>query len=617
MYRRVPRESSATPGRWRTSTTPYLREMMDVCCDDNYQQVVFMLSSQLGKTEAEINLMLYHVAQDPASILVVMPNKGDCGKFSKTKLGPSIRETTEVSKLFDRSRTGNTVLTKNFAGGAITITGAHAASNLAGLSVRIVICDEVDRFPDDVEGEGDPIAIAANRSITFHNRKLLTLSTPTLTTSSKINKLYEESDQRKYHIRCIHCNELFEPKWEHVKWDKAEDDPHKHLPETAYIECPCCSGRHSNYERLVASSNGEWIKHNPDSKIAGFHSSILISPFASLEYSVTQFLSRCKTVGGLKSFYNTFLGLPFEDKSQNIDDIDFTERLEEYDAASIPNKVAFLTAGADVQADRLECSVWGWGEQDESWLIEHVVIRGDTTTPVVWQELSDYLKTRFRRSDGAWLNIDAACIDSGHNTQIVNEFTKRNKQRRWFSTKGHSIYNQPVVANAPSSQGHYMIGTDTAKEILFARLRYKDHGAGYVHFPDSECATPEYFSQLAAERKYLVTKGGKTFWKWDTKPGQDRNEALDCAVYAMAARKLIHISVAARLRRIKERLEQQPKEQPKQKEQEQQSEQHTETPEQQTINKEVEAPQRREIPKWKQQLLDRKKGGRRTGGGWL
>lgn len=560
-YRFLSSEYSAAPGRWRTNRAPYQKEMLDVAADPNYEQVILMISSQLGKTELAMNLVFYYVAQDPAPMLLVMPTKEDCAAFSKTKLAPAIRDTKVVSRLFSETKsntTADTILSKNFTGGSVSMVGSNSPSGLASKSVRVLICDEVDRFAFSAADEGDPFSLAKQRTANFFNRKIVAISTPTEEATSRIWPLYKNSDQRKFFIQCIHCDEYFEPKWEHVRWQKAEDDPHKHLPETAQIHCPHCSAGHNNHERLQAAARGKWIKHNPDSKVAGFHTSALVSPWATLEGLVEEWLVKCKDPILLKTFYNTKLGLPFEDRSQNIDDLDLMSRVEAYDVTSLPEGIALLTAGVDVQGDRIEASVWGWGKEDESWLVEHQVFFGDTTSPETWRALELFLKTRYLRSDGLHLGVSAACIDSGYNAQVVWNFTQHHKTRSWFSIKGFSG-NRPIFPPRASysytDKKFYAIGVDTAKDLIYARLKYTQVGPGYVHFPDS--CTMDYFAQLAAERKVLKNTGGVTHWVWKKKRQDMPNECLDTFCYALAARTGLNTNITALLRRQRDKLEKQ------------------------------------------------------------
>lgn len=537
-------EASAEPGKFNWERAPYQKDMLDACSDPQYQEVVFCTSAQIGKTTILLALLGYFIHHEPCPILCVQPTKELAGSFSKDRLAPLIRDCKPLTSLVADAKSrdsSNTILAKSFPGGVLNIVGSNAPSSLASRPVRVVLADEVDRYPLSAGTEGDPLQLAIKRSANFFNRKIIAVSTPTDELTSRIWSRYEASDQRKFYIECVHCADHFVPKWEMVKWQKDEQGTHK--PETALLHCPHCGAGHTDVERQAAVKRGEWRKHNTLSKVAGFHLSALISPWAELEALVIEWLTAQKDVQKLKTFFNTQLGEVWQDRSENIDDLDLMSRVEEYTPAAVPQEVTLITAGVDTQDDRLEMSVWGWAEQNESWLIEHQVVHGNPANPAVWAELKGLLLTRYKRADGYQLPIAAAVIDSGgHYTQEVYAFAKANKSHRWYAGKGRQgpLPVWPSRASYTKNDGKvYIVGVDSAKEVIYAWLKNTEAGAGYVHFPDT--ATPDYFAQLAAEKKVLTYRNGYTYYQWKLSPGR-RNEALDCYVYALAARESININ---------------------------------------------------------------------------
>lgn len=557
-YRVLSPEASAEAGRWVTARAEYQREMLDACSDANVEQVIFCTSAQIGKTEAVLNLLLYYIHQEPSPILLVQPTKEMAASFSKDRLAPALRDTKVISELVSDVKskdTGNTIFSKQFPGGVLNLAGSNAPASLASRPVRVALMDEVDRFPPSAGTEGSPYALTVKRTSNFFNRKIIAVSTPTDELTSVIWALYQSSDQRKYSIQCVHCDEFFVPEWSYVKWGKNAEGTH--LPETAVLHCPHCGAGHNDTERHAAVKRGQWQKNNPSSRIAGFHLSALISPWTELHKLVIEWLECQKDLQRLKTFFNTVLGLPWQDRTENIDDIDLIGRVEEYELSALPTGVVVLTAGVDTQDDRIEISVYGHGLENECWHIEHVVVHGNPANPQVWVEVETMLKTRYVREDGYSLPISAAAIDSGgHFTQEVYAFARKHSQRRWFAIKGRAgaLPIWPSRASYTKNDGKvYIVGVDSAKEAIYGWLKNTAPGAGYVHF--SNRCDPEFFTQLSAEKKKLTYRNGYTYYQWVKDPNR-RNEALDCFVYALAAKEAINLSIKSHAAKQRARIEQ-------------------------------------------------------------
>ncbi len=593
-------EASAESGKYTYARAPYQKDMLDACSDSEHQEVVFCTSAQIGKTTILLALLLYYIHQNPAPILLVQPTKELAGSFSKDRLAPALRDSKALKGLVSdvKSRdTSNTILSKSFAGGVLNIVGSNAPSSLASRPVRVVLADEVDRYPLSAGTEGDPLQLAIKRSANFFNRKIIMVSTPTDKLISRIWARYESSDRRKYHIKCVHCGDTWVPIWEHVKWQK--DSSGMHLPETALLHCPHCGCGHNDAQRNAAVVKGHWIAENPTSKVAGFHLSALISPWSELERLVVEWVQAQSDVQKLKTFFNTQLGLPWEDRGKNIDDINFQGRLEDYDVTTIPVEVAYLTAGCDVQDDRIEAAVYGWGNEAESWHIESKVFNGNPANPNTWAALASYLKTTFKRADGVPLRIRSTCIDSGgHFTQECYAFCKKHAQHNWWAIKGRAG-SLPIFPKRPSYtklEGKvYIIGVDSAKEAIYAWLENTTVGPGFVHFSDR--CDAEFFSQIASEKKILSYRNGYTFYSWRKDPNR-RNEQLDCFVYALAAKEGLNISaknVHSLLRKKYASLT----------EKEETPTQEVEVVEEQQEEVTYTPPPAKKIPQWKQNIMNK------------
>ena len=514
---------------------------MDACSDPAIQEVVVMAGAQLGKTEAILNIVGFHIDNDPSPILVLQPTLEMAQAFSKDRVAAGLIKSTPAlrGKVKDpRARdSGNTTLHKIFPGGAITMVGANSPSGLASRPIRIVLCDEVDRYPPSAGSEGDPIQLARKRAATFWNRKVIMVSTPTNEGNSRIADAYEQSDKREFYVPCKHCHEYQPLRWANVKWDEGE-------PDTAQYMCEHCAVLWSDSDRVWSVRNGHWHAEKEFNGVAGFAISGLYSPWTPLSEGVKDFLKVKKSPEQLRVWTNTYLGQTWADAGETVDDYMLSERREPME--SIPDDVLILVAGVDVQDNRLEITVLGVGRDDESWVIDHITLYGDPSTPQLWTALDSQLFKQYETESGRKIAIRASCVDSGgHFTNSVYTYCKKNAGRKVFAIKGLGGEGKPI-AGRPSKNNVvkcplFGIGVDTVKDLLFARMRIQEQGAGYIHFADH--LNDEYFRQLTAEK--IVTRYHKGYKKRVFEKIRARNEALDCMVYAYAAYTIIGINVNA------------------------------------------------------------------------
>jgi len=547
-YRILSSESSAEPGRWNTTRAVYQKEIMNTWLDQSVKELVIMSSAQVGKTEIVNNIIGYHIHLDPAPILLLEPTLEMAESWSKDRFAPMLRDTKVLNKLVKdpRSRdSGNTLLHKLFPGGHISIVGANSPASLASRPIRLVLCDEVDRYPVSAGTEGDPVSLARKRSITFWNRKLLLTSTPTTKGASRIEAAYLQSDQRHYHVCCPHCGKYQTLKWMQVKWETLKDENNKnvHKPETARYVCEHNNCRIQESDRSAMIRQGKWIADAPFNGIAGFHLNELYSPWVTLEQIVKEFLQAKLLPETLKTWVNTTLGESWEEDGETVDADILFERREDFGVpkVGVPEEVVLVTAGVDVQGDRVEIEVKGWGVGEESWSLDYRVFYGNPAESYVWDALDSYLLKPIRTASGISLNIASVCIDSGgHHTQNVYEFCSTRAMRGIFAIKGLSQAAKPIIGRPSKSNRFglrlYPIGTDTAKEVIYSRLRLREPGPGYFHFPMQRDI--EYFLQLTAEKQ--VTKFTKSAPKREWIKIRSKNEVLDCTVYALAALKLLN-----------------------------------------------------------------------------
>ena len=541
-YRRLSPEASAEPGRWKTSKAPYQKEIMDAIGEVGVEKVVVMSAAQIGKSDACIlNPLGYYMHYDPSPIMILQPTIQMAEAFSKDRISPMLRDTPILQdKVDDKSRTsGNTILQKIFPGGHVTMVGANSPSSLASRPIRILLADEIDRYPVTAGTEGDPLLLATKRLTTFWNKKIVCVSTPTIKDLSRIEVEYEHSTQGEWNVPCPHCGEFNPLEWAYIKFDKED------LSEIEYT-CRHCGAIASEYAWKSNFDKGKFIFKYPRRAVKGFHLNALASLFVSWADIVEKFLvaNEEKKKGNielLKAWTNTEMGQTWEEEGEQIDQDELMNRLEEY-GCEVPEEVIVLTAGVDVQDDRFEVEVVGWGEEKESWGIYYKKIYGDLKTETVWNDLDDFLGRTFETKDGRKLKIYSTCIDSGgHFTQEVYKFTKKRISRRIWAIKGRGgsqtpYYSKPSTSNAYKTP-LFTLGVDTGKALLYQRLAVEEPGPNYCHFPEEEGRgyTEEYFKGLTSEKLVMTYKKGRAQHIWKVKKGIKRNEPLDIRNYATAA----------------------------------------------------------------------------------
>ncbi|MBP1924604.1 phage terminase large subunit GpA-like protein [Sedimentibacter acidaminivorans] len=555
VYRRLSSEASAEPGQWRTERAPYQKKIMDEINNPRVEIIILMTSAQVGKTEIILNAIGYFIDYDPSPIMVVQPTVEMAETFSKTRLAPMLRDTPALKgKVADiKSRnSSNTILEKSFPGGVIVMVGANSSSALASRPIRVLLADEVDRFPASAGTEGDPVSLAEKRTTTFSNRKKIFVSTPTIKGASRIEKFYNSSNQQHWHLPCPSCGEHQQLKWGQITF---EYDDVKEEVICVKHRCKFCGFAYGEYE--WKTGEGKWIADNPNSSIVGFHINELASPWKHWDEIVVDF-KQAKKDGkeSLKVWVNTSLGETWEEKGVGLESDELLSRREEY-SCDVPENVAVLTAGVDVQDNRLEYEVVGWGINKESWGIEYGVLMGDPGKSFVWKALDDVLFKTFSRADGVPLNIMSTCVDTGgHHTSSAYAYCKdRELQRVWaikgIGGSGHSFIKRP---KRREQSGVYLftIGVDVGKDTLVSRLTAKPDQNGYCHFPfETEKGYDDaYFKGLTAEHRVTRYKNGQTVIKWEKKSISARNEPFDLRNYATAALEILNPNINAILNQL-------------------------------------------------------------------
>lgn len=541
-YRRLSSEASSEPGQWRTDRAPYQKGILDAISDPSVHTVVVMSSAQVGKTEFILNAIGYYSDQDPSPILMIQPTLEMAETFSKDRLAPMVRDTPALTKIYPPAKSkdsGNSIRYKKFLGGHITMAGANSPSSLASRPVRIVLFDEVDRYPASAGTEGDPVALGTKRTTTFWNRKRIITSTPTEAGFSRVELAFNESDQCHYLVDCPHCGHSHRLVFKNLMWNKDEDGNHlKHV----WMACPECGCAIEEKQKKDLLANGNWTASENFNGTAGFHLNELYSPWKTWLEIRDDFLQAKKSPETLKTFVNTSLGEVWSEDEEKLDWETIAARREPY--SKIPDEGLVLTASVDVQDDRFELEICCWGEGDENFGVKYIRIDGDPGGAIIWEKLEDVLNLEFERQDGVNLRIPIMTIDSGgHYTQQVYDFARKHKGRV-FAIKGMAGTGRPIVGRpSKNNKGKillYTVGVDTCKELLyFSMLKKTETGPGYCHFPaDPETGYDEsYFKMLTSEKAVKRYKSGVPYRAWVAK---GRNEALDCRVYNMAAKAILN-----------------------------------------------------------------------------
>ena len=537
----LPTESAAEPGLINIGRTPYMYGILDAIDDPDTEYVSMMMAAQLAKTTV-ILALLGRTCATPglgAPILCLMPTLDNAQMLSKERFAPMIKSSPKLSEavIDDRSKgKSQTVLQKNFRNGAIvTFVGSNAAAALASRPVKYVVADEVDRFAMSAGEEGDPLTLADKRTSTFegNGKKLIATSTPTLKGISKIENMVNDSDQRKYFVPCPHCEHSHTMEWSYISWEN--DDAN-----TAVYRCPECKEAWSDEDRTVAIRKGKWFataKGTPGH--VGFIMNALYSPWVGNPKKLVKvYLEAKKDPMKMRTFVNTILGETYTTDDLKVDEKDLYERRAPIGLEPVPAKYLVLTAGVDVQQDRLELVILGHSEDKQTAILAYEKLYGDPNGPKVWADLDHYLQNNFQHELGETIRVTATAIDSGYLATEVYNFVNRHPWKNYYATKGTAGQNKLMFEKSKSKdKAHerlWMVGVDTCKEWVMASVANLDSTTpGYMHIPDLQLHTMDMLKQLLSEYRDIDVKGNRPVYKWVRKP-QRRAEVLDCVCYGKA-----------------------------------------------------------------------------------
>lgn len=550
-YRILSTKIAAEAGPYRTGRVPFMRGVMDALSPtDPARKIVFMKGAQVGATEVGSNWIGYIIHWQPAPAMVVWPTVDMAKKNSKLRVGELIAASPELSAIVGGKTSkdaSNTVLMKEFPGGVLSMTGANSGVGLRSMPARFIFADEVDAYPGDVDGEGDPIALLTNRTTTFgRNAKLFLVSTPTVHGDSRIEREFELTDQRRFFVPCPHCGGMQWLKFQGLRWTWGE-------PETVVYYCEHCEEPIEERHKAEMLPAGEWMAtaEPKEAGAVGFHISALYSPLGWFSWAqmAQEWESAQGDVDKLKAFKNTRLGETWHEATEQVDWERLYERREHWKPGTLPAGVTIVTAAVDVQASpaRLEAHVWGWGVGLESWMIEKRVFFGRADDMKTWAGVDEMLTETWTHESGAELAIEVLTVDTGDQTTDVYAWISKQDQQRVLAVKGKAGYdiNAPVASptNIPFGARRKAIRLRSVHGDVFKAEFYRFLGLskpdetelaangyppGYVHIPDF--MDSEWCKQAVGEQRIRKKTTGK--FEWVKK--HIANEALDCRVYARA-----------------------------------------------------------------------------------
>jgi phage terminase large subunit GpA-like protein len=570
INRVLPKGTSARAGQWRTES--FQREPMDSILDPEVQEVVWMKSTQVGGSEAMNNMIGFFMDADPRPMMMVQPVDQSAKEYSQKRIDPMLEATPclqgKVRETSSSSKHGSQSL-KQFDGGFLKIVGSKSAPALRSDYVSVIFFDEVEGYDDDVNGEGNPIVIATKRTGTDPEAKIFKASTPGQRPKgfSLIEEAYNDSSKARYFVPCPFCNTMQVLVWRglyaltdnsYESSDEDDEDDQEYnlvwemddkgdiIERSVRYRCASCKELiDEKYKRRMLDA-GRWVHKYPDRKrVRGYHINALYAPWKTIWPSLA---SEWKKAQGnpekLKAFITLNLGQTWNEGASSLNSGSLTARRKPYQMpdgteVEIPRGVGVLIASADIQRNRIEAQILGFGKGEESWLIDHEIFTGDPGLPDVWDEVDEWLRKERQHECGLIMKPAITLIDSGdgENVDAVYDFVlpRQNTSRRVFACKGTDYLSRPGLVQEGTTKRNavrlWMVATHAAKDRIFARMKIKQPGPGYMNFPD--WATDEYFSQVTAEKKIPFTNKRTRVTK-HVYVKSHRNEALDMTVYCHA-----------------------------------------------------------------------------------
>ena len=554
----LPRSSSSEGGRFSLSRIPYLRGPMDALCNPRVPTVVVMKGAQVAGTTIGENWVGWTMDESPAPMLSVWPTEKLMKRWSLTRLDPMIDETPRLARLFSRSglRDSNDALAhKEFPNGSLDLLTARSSSDLRSISAARIWFSEVDNIIAELTEDGDPIELARSRGETFWDYKEYFESTPTVAGNSRIFDELSRTTWNDWHMPCPHCGHEQVLRWRdgmengdsdesgdaRFVWD--EDAHGEPCPGTVSYVCEECACLISEWQKSAMLAKGRWVPRHPDRAAEGFHIPAFISPLISWTRIAQRFTRAKRSPAKMRTFVNNICGLPYAERTNSVSSHFLQQRAEVY-RADVPKGVRLIVGGGDVQGDAVHLTLWGFGAGEEAWLLKWHIVDGNPDLEKTWREVGAFLREPLYDEAGRARHVAAACIDAKYSTKHVHSFARRfvgHNGAKVVPIQGKEGRGRPVITDPPKETRRQrignirsrMVGIDTVKDLLFGRLKVKEPGPEYVHFPEG--VDGAFFLQLTAEELKTEYVNRRPVRRWRKKQKDLANEALDTTVYAYAA----------------------------------------------------------------------------------
>ena len=542
---RLPPGIASSPGPLKLH--PYQRSIADAIADPRVERVSVLKSARIGFTTCLVGAIAHFIVREPSPVLVLMPTESDARGLMVDDIEGLFAESPKLADHLPMPHPGrsdrNTLVHRLFKDGSLKIVAAGAPRNMRRHSARILLIDEVDAC--QATAEGDAVALALQRTLTWPNRKIVIGGTPLDELTSTIARLYADSDMRVWKVPCPYCHQFSEITWEAISWPEGR-------PSEAVWTCPKCGGEVEERHKARMAARGRWSAQNPERgpRHVGFKISALASllPNAAWGTLATEYVKAKDDPALLRVFWNTILGLPWAAEGAAIDEAALMQRAEPISLDVIPAEVLLLTCGVDCQDDRLELVICGWTKTGACVMLAYEVIHGAIDDDLTWRQLDDLLRQRWNHPLGGQLKIDACAIDGGDGAHLAHvlAFCRARAARRVMCIKGAPGFARPpLLASKSKMKGGgrlWICGSDTVKSRLFDQMQ---RGTA-IRFSNTLPAV--FYEMLASERVILHQVAGKPVKRFERIKGM-RAEALDATVYAHCAKAALQLGEAAFIQR--------------------------------------------------------------------
>ncbi len=560
---------------WSAALTPYIAEPLDMLGPDSgVNEIAVMKSAQSGFTTLLIAAIGHTIDRDPCRAMVLQPTDAALSDFNREKLQPAIDASRALSAKVvpqtSRSAQGSTTYSKRFPGGSLTLSIATSAADLRSKTIKKLYRDEIDQYPDDLDGQGDPLDISDGRLIAFLESgdwRKADVSTPTIKGASKIERRHLAGDQRRWHVRCPHCVDgefVFDPLSPNFAFERE-------FPHRACYWTPCCGARIEGHQKNALVRGGRWIATAPrPGAFPSYHFDVMSSPFVPWDMLAAVVVAAGDDPGKLKALWNLWYGLPFEIRGDAPDHVRLMERREEGSLRGhVPARGILLVASADVQMRGIWVEVLAVAPNRETWVVDAFYCDGLTEAPegeAFAQLLAKTVDREFPDSFGGTRRLDALGVDSGYRSHVVYAFVRRYQRLHpdtgedlILAVDGRDGWGKPAIGT-PSLvdidlSGHkvrkgckiWPVGTWPLKGAFYADLRKEGLRSGQERDPDGYChfgtwLDETYFRQITAEYLAEDTYKGRARKFWKIRASERDNHLLDCRVYNLALAEYLGLS---------------------------------------------------------------------------